>query len=49
MMDIVKGTYKRKDSYFNFVQDELLEEYVDIGVYSRNLRWKVNKDEKILF
>ena len=49
MMDIVKGIYKRKDSFFNFFEDESEEDYVDIGVFSRNLRYRANKDAKILF
>ena len=39
-MDLVKGKFERNDDYINLISPGKDEEFVEIGLFSRNLRYR---------
>ena len=48
-MDLVKGTYQRNDDYINILSPGEDEEFVEIGQFSRNYRYRYGNDNNTLF
>lgn len=48
-MDIIKGYFFRNDNYWNFLIPGNEENYVEIGQFSRNLRYRSANDINLLF
>ncbi len=48
-MEILKCNYYRFDDYINFMAAPFSDQFIDVGTYTRNLRYRSGSNKKILF